>query len=81
MGSVYHGGALKSSAVGAATVDVYDGVDANGELIDAYQCVASSRDVHVFEAGIIIRTGLYVDVGSNVSAFTVYYDPPPRAPG
>lgn len=77
-GSTYHGGALKSSAVGASIVDVYDGLDANGDLIDSYQCAASSRDVHVMEEGIVIRIGLYVDLGSNVTAFTVYYDQVPR---
>lgn len=80
-GSTYHGGALKSSAGGNATVDVYDGLDANGDLIDAFQCAASSRDVHVFEAGLVIRIGLYVDLGSNVNAFTTYYDPVPREMG
>jgi len=45
-------------------------------LIDSYQCAKSNRDVHVFERGIVIRTGIYVDLGSNVSAFTLHYEVP-----
>jgi len=75
-GWIYHGGVLKSSSGGAATVDVYDGIDTGGELIDSFQCAASARDFHVLERGLEIRRRLYVDLGSNVTAFTVYYRRP-----
>ena len=74
----YHGGALKTTSGGAGTVDVYDGFDATGELIDTFQAAASDVDVHIFERGLQLRSGIYVDLGSNVSAFTLYYIPGKR---
>lgn len=78
-GAIYHGGVLKATSGGNSSVEVYDGFDTGGELIDAYYCAASNRDVHVLERGILVRTGLYIDKGDNVSAFTLHYEPPPRA--
>jgi len=78
-GAVYHGGVLLASAGGAATVNVYDGLDTSGELIDSYRAATSDRDVHVLEVGLAINTGLYVDLGSNVSACTIYFDLPTGA--
>jgi hypothetical protein len=75
-GAVYHGGLLLASGVGAATVAVYDGLDTSGTLIDRFAAATSSADRHVFERGIDLRVGLYVDLGDNVSKFTVYYEPP-----
>jgi len=75
-GWVYHGGALKSSSAGAATVDIYDGIDTTGDPVDAFQCALSSRDVHVLERGLIVRRRLYVSLGSNVSFFTLYFTTP-----
>ncbi len=76
-GGVYHGGVLKSSAVGVATVDIYDGGDTGADLVDAFVCALSHRDVHVLERGVLIRNALYIDVGSNVTSFTLFYEPPP----
>ena len=75
-GGVYHGGLLLASPEGAATVAVYDGVDAGGDLIDYFSVENDLAERHVFERGIDLRVGLYVDLGSNVSRFTVYYTPP-----
>ena len=77
--AVYHGGILKSTSGGAATVDVYDGLGTGGEIIDSFQAAASSRDQHFLAEGIALRVGLYVNIGDNVSAFTVYYTPVPGA--
>jgi hypothetical protein len=78
-GGVYHGGILLASGDGASTVSIYDGVDANGELIDYFSALTSAADRHVFETGVRIREGLYVDVGSNVSKLTIFYEPPEGA--
>ena len=75
-GAVYHGGLLLATAQDAATVSVYDGLDTSGTLIDRFAAAANSPDRHVFERGIDIRVGLYVDLGDGVSKFTVYYEPP-----
>jgi len=75
-GGVYHGGILLAGAGGAATVAVYDGLDTGGTLIDYFSALTSAADRHVFERGIDVREGLYVDLGDNVSSFTVYYEPP-----
>ena len=79
--AVYHGGLLLATGDGAATVAVYDGVDTSGELIDYFSVAASTPQVRVFERGITLARGLYLDVGSNVSVFTAYYDPVPREKG
>jgi len=77
--AVYHGGVLSSSSGGASTVAVYDGLDTTGELIDYFIVLgALYGDSHVFERGVALRVGLYVDLRTNVEAFTVYYDPVPR---
>jgi hypothetical protein len=79
-GAVYHGGLLVATSGGASTVNIYDGHGTDGELIDAYSVAASALERHVYERGLIILRGLYVDVGSNVSAFDILYapeDPPP----
>lgn len=82
-GGVYHGGLLKATSGGAATVDIYDGHGTDGELIDAFSVAASALERHFMERGLVIIRGLYVDVGSNVAAFDAYYapeDPPPMWP-
>lgn len=78
---IYHGGLLLADGVGASTVAVYDGLDTSGELIDSFSVAASTPDRHIYEKGIALRVGLYLDLGSNVSAFTAYYDPVPREKG
>jgi len=77
--AVYHGGVLKSTSDGASGAVVYDGLDTTGEVIDYFLAAgASYGDTHIFERGIALRVGLYVDLGNNVGAFTVYYQPVPR---
>lgn len=71
---LYYGGVLKSSAGGVSTVDVYDGLSTNGDLIDSFQCAASSRDRNPLSVPIFIMRGIYVDIGANVTGFTLYYD-------
>ncbi|OGO08509.1 MAG: hypothetical protein A2Y61_04000 [Chloroflexi bacterium RBG_13_60_13] len=78
---VYHGGLLLATGDGASTVAVYDGVDTSGELIDSFSVAASTPQVRVFERGIALARGLYVDLGSNVSVFAAYYDVVPREKG
>ena len=77
-GGTYYGAVLLADAVGAATAAIYDGLDTSGELIDFLDTdAASDHDRSFFPRGLRLIRGLYVDLGSNVSAFTAYYDPPP----
>lgn len=69
----YHGGILLASSGGASIVSVYDGHDTTGVLIDRFDVQASQFQQSFYERGIALRRGLYVDLGSNVSAFTLYY--------
>ena len=71
--NIYHGGILVATSGGAATVTVYDGNDTGGTLIDRYSVAASQHEIHALETGIALRVGLYVDIGSNVSSFTINY--------
>jgi hypothetical protein len=78
-GGVYHGGIMMANG-GTATVDVYDGLDATtGTLIDSFRATNGQFERNVYERGIDVREGLYVDVSDNLGSFTVFYDPP--APG
>jgi len=79
--AVYHGGLLLASAIGAAAVGVYDGLDTSGELIDRFLVAGSGHERHVYERGVALQVGLYIDIGDNVSAFTAYYEPVPREKG
>jgi len=78
---VYHGGLLLATDGGTSTVSIYDGIDTSGELIDSFSVAASTPQLRVFERGIALARGLYVDLGSNVSVFTAYFDPVPREKG
>ena len=80
-GAIYHGGILKADGVGAATVDLYDGLNTGGEPIDMFYAAVSQRDSRILERGLALREGLYVDIGSNVSYFTIYYEPVPKGSG
>ncbi len=80
-GAVYFGGILLATSGGAATVAVYDGQDTSGDLIDYFSAAASSRDRNHLHTGIPLRTGLYVDIGSNVDEFTVFFLQTPQELG
>jgi len=75
--AMYHGGLLLATGGGASTVAVYDGLDTSGELIDYFSVVASAHERHFMERGLIIIRGLFVDLGSNVSTFDIFYHPTP----
>ncbi len=79
--AVYHGGLLLATGDGAATVAVYDGHGTDGDLIDYFSALASARDRNYMDDGLTLKRGLYVDLGSNVSKFTVFYDPTLREQG
>ena len=80
-GAVYHGGTPKATSGGASTVAVYDGLDATGDPIDYFSVAASAGERNYMDDGIILRRGLYVDLGSNVDFFTVICEPEPRELG
>ena len=77
--AVYHGACLRAGAGGTATVTVYDGLDANGEPIDAFRATANEHDFHMLDPGVALREGLYIDLSDNIDFFTVYYRPRPRS--
>ena len=79
--AVYHGGLLIATSGGASTVTVYDGIDTGGDIIDYFSVVASGHERTWSDDGIVLRRGLYIDLGSNVSAFTAFYDPTPQELG
>ncbi len=70
-----YGGELVATSGGTATVDIYDALRAEGAPIMSFS-VAASTIQRIFDPlPLIITTGLFVDVGSNVSRFTLFYDP------
>lgn len=80
-GAVYHGGILQAGGGGTATVTVYDGISTGGDVIDYFSAGRDDGDRHGPGRGITLRRGLYVDLGNDVAAFTVYYQPVPREKG
>jgi hypothetical protein len=72
----YHGGLLLANGVGAATVNVYQGVDAGGTPIDAFYAPTSDNDMHWLDSGILLDAGLYVAIGSNVSLVVLFVSYP-----
>ncbi len=76
----YWGGVLVASAAGYATVDVYDGDNTSGELIDSYVVGSLLAERHSLPGGVHFERGLYVDLGSNVSKFTISYHVYPSNP-
>ena len=79
-GYIYHGALLLASSGGAAAATVYDGVSSAGEVIDHLSAAVSDDDVHIIETGIVLQRGLYVDLGSNVDQFIIYYETPRHDP-
>ena len=80
-GATYHGGVLKSSG-DESSVTVYDGIDGSAiDVIDFFWGEENTGDHHWIGEGIAVRRGLYVDIGSRVGDFTIYYRPPPRETG
>lgn len=74
---LYFGAVLLSDGVGAATAAFYDGHDTTGELIDYLATSGASTAARSFATRAVrLLYGLYVDLGSNVSRCTVFYDPP-----
>lgn len=72
---VYRGGLLKASAGGAATADLYDDTKAGGQPLDSFRALTSSYDRHPPSSeGVLVMRAIYVDVGSNVDSFVLYYD-------
>lgn len=78
---VYHGGLLLATEDGDAYLHIYDGLDTSGDLIDFILAESGVAGGSVYEKGIALRVGLYVDLGPNVSVFTAYYMPVPREKG
>ena len=73
---VYHGGTLRATGGGAATVDVYDGTSTLDALRDAFSAAASAIDPNAFDAGLRFERGLFIDLGANVDLFVVYWSLP-----
>lgn len=78
----YHGGMLRATSGGTASVTVYDAQSAEATaFLDELRATASDHDAHFYERGIVIQNDLFVDVGSNVADFVLFYLPPPRELG
>jgi hypothetical protein len=70
-----YGGELVATSGGTATVDIYDGLRAEGAPIMSFSVAASGIQRTFDPWPVQIHTGLYVNVGPYVSRFTIFYDP------
>lgn len=64
---------LTAGTGGAATALVYNGVDVSGELKIALSAIASTHFEDTYETPICFDKGIYIDVGSNVTLFTIQF--------
>lgn len=72
---IYHGGFLKATSGGAATAEIFDDQTAEDlHFRDAFAATASQHDQHLIDPGLRFLHGLFVDLGSNVDHFLVYYE-------
>lgn len=73
---IYYGAVLLSNGDGAATATLYDGHDTSGDLIDHLATSGASTAARSMSArGVRLLYGLYVDLGSNVSKCSIFFDP------
>ena len=75
-GSALRGGELLATSGGAATATIRDGLDSDGRILYTFVAAVSAYDRQVFPEPLPAHEGLYVDHGSNVSHFILYYHPP-----
>jgi hypothetical protein len=74
----YFGAVLLATSGGAATMAVYDGLDATGDLIDFLDTdAASDHDRSWYSPPKVLQRGLYVDLGSNIDQAVVFFTPAP----
>lgn len=66
---------LVASTGGVATAVIKDGHDTGGEAVVYLAALTSSCDPRRFNPPIYLKKGLYVDVGSNVTAVLVHFMP------
>ena len=72
---LYHGGLLRATAAGASIVDVYDALAVDAALLaDAFRAAANEHDQHIFDAGLFMERGIFIDLGANVADFILYFD-------
>lgn len=73
--SVVYGLKIEASVDGG-DVSLYEGLDASsGRLEGTYKALQNDRKPFGFPVGIYFDRGIYVDIGSNVTAVTIYWLP------
>lgn len=69
------GWSINASADGGI-VTIYDGLDTeSGTVIEQVEGLASVNNHAEQHTPILCNNGLYIDIGANVTGFTVYYIP------
>jgi hypothetical protein len=63
-----------SDGVGAADATIYDGISDDGQTVAKITALSGDTRTLSFGDGIILPTGLYVDVGSNVTGVSIVWD-------
>ena len=66
---------LVADTVGAATAVIRDGHNTSGEAVINLAALTSSKDDRYYGNPLFFKTGLYVDVGSNVTSVLVQWLP------
>ncbi len=70
----YRGFSIRETAGAAATIKVYDGIDATGTLIDSIAFTAGQSVRETYGPPKICKTGLYVQIVAGTIEGTILFD-------
>lgn len=75
-------GVIIEASTAGGDVSIYEGLDtSSGRLMSVLTELVTSRFPKTFPTPVYLDRGLYVDIGSNVTAVTLFWLPAPFAEG
>lgn len=66
---------IVNASADGGSVTIYDGLNANGDLVGVFDGLAAGCNPIAFGRGVCLTRGLFVDIGSNITGVTVIYRP------
>lgn len=66
---------LVSDGAGVADVTLYDGFNDGGQPLGTFSALADDSRIIIESPGVVVLTGLYVDVGLNVQGLLISWEP------
>lgn len=72
---LFYGVALEPDGTNASYVDIYDGENTTEPMVMRIRTAATGGQPKLFATPILLSRGLYVDLGTNLTAVTVFSTP------